>query len=406
MIGVIADDVTGATDVAAAIRRAGLRTMLALSPDIDGGAIDADAVVVGLKTRSIDRDDAVAQSLAALEVLQGLGATRFYFKYCSTFDSTPQGNIGPVTEALAARLGSEIVISTPAAPLHGRTVSQGDLLVNGIPLQETHMREHPITPMRDSSVPRLLGAQVTGRVASLPVQTIRAGDLVDEIAASARAGVDHLIADAIEEADLDAIAAAVHDAPLTAGSAGLIGAIARRGAPSDPDLPALPTGSTAIIAGSCSQRTLEQIDCFRAAGGSAFALVAEPGTTPEDLAAATLDWWDERREGESGLVYSSRPAEQRDPRVPDAGTLYEKAAGLIALGLADRGVRRLLIAGGETSGEVVKALGTRIATVGREAAAGVPWIHDQDRDLHLALKSGNFGGQELFVDVALESGTR
>jgi uncharacterized protein YgbK (DUF1537 family) len=402
MIGVIADDVTGATDVAAALSRAGLRTMLALSLDLDGEKADADAVVIGLKTRSIDPAEAVSQSLAALEALKRMGVARFYLKYCSTFDSTPGGNIGPVTEALARQLGTDLVVTTPAAPLHGRTVYQGHLFVGADPLHETHMREHPITPMRDSSLPRLLEPQVTGPVAIVALQTVRVGvgAVAADIASASAAGVRHLVADAVDETDLDAIAAAVHDAPLSAGSAGLIGAIARRSANPDRRLGAPGDGPTALIAGSCSRRTLEQITRFREAGGDAFRLVAEPGTSAAGLAADALAWWDARPDGASALIYSSRPSTQRDPRVPDAGELYEKAAGLIALGLADRGLRRMLIAGGETSGEVVKALGTRTAIVGQEAAAGVPWIHDVRRDLHLALKSGNFGGPDLFADIA------
>lgn len=402
MIGIIADDVTGATDVAAALSRAGLRTLFSLTTDLGDDAPDADAIVIGLKTRSIAVSDAVAQSLEALTALQRVGADRFYLKYCSTFDSTPEGNIGPVTEALMERLGAEMIVTTPAAPLHGRTVYRGHLFVGDALLNETHMREHPVTPMLDSSVSRLLAPQVNGGVVLLPLETVRDGpDAIRAgIAAAKAAGNRHLVVDSVSEADLAAVAEAVEDASLVAGSAGLIGAIAlgRSGLGEAATRP--PTGRTAILAGSCSRRTLEQIERFRESGGAAYQLVAEPGQSAADLAADALTWWDEMAPEASALIYSSTPAQERDERIPDAGSLYEVAAGLIAKKLAERGLRRLLIAGGETSGEVVKALGIRIAVVGEEAALGTPWIHDVGRDLHLILKSGNFGEPDLFVDVA------
>lgn len=401
MIGVIADDVTGATDVAAALSREGLRTALALSAELDAEAADADAVVIGLKTRSVDAADAVAESLAALSALRAIGADRFYLKYCSTFDSTPAGNIGPVTEALADALGADVVVTTPAAPLHGRTVYQGHLFVGGDLLHETHMRDHPLTPMRDSSVPRLLAAQTIGAVGNVALPVVRTGvaAVATAIATAVAEGVRHVVADAVIEEDLDVLAGAIRDAPFVAGSAGLIGAMARLSSGSHHRLPTPDDGPTALIAGSCSRRTLEQIARFRAAGGAAFAVVAVPNSTPDSLAAAALEWWDAQPPGTSGLIYSSRPADERDPRITDAGELYEKSAGLIAVGLADRGLRRMLVAGGETSGEVVKALGTRTAIIGQEAAAGVPWIHDRKRDMYLALKSGNFGEPDLFTEV-------
>jgi uncharacterized protein YgbK (DUF1537 family) len=404
MIGVIADDVTGATDVAAALSRAGLRTLLSLTTDLgdDAAKADADAIVIGLKTRSIPVPDATAQSLGALSALQQAGADRFYLKYCSTFDSTAGGNIGPVTEALAEQVGAAIVVTTPAAPLHGRTVYRGHLFVGDALLNETHMREHPVTPMLDSSVPRLLEPQVSGAVDLLPLEVVRDGSeaIRSAVAAAEESGVAHLVVDSVSEADLAVVAEAVQDAPLVAGSAGLIGAIALRRRGTDRAATRPPAGPTAILAGSCSRRTLEQIARFHDSGGDSYQLVAHPGDSAADLAAGALEWWDERADAASALIYSSSPAEERDVRIPDAGALYEETAGLIATQLADRGLQRMLIAGGETSGEVIKALGTKVAVVGDEAAVGVPWIHDAKRDLHLVLKSGNFGEADFFVDVA------
>ncbi|ERK70611.1 3-oxo-tetronate kinase [Leifsonia aquatica] len=405
MIGVIADDVTGATDVAAALSRAGLRTLLTLTAEVDDHevVIDADAVVIGLKTRSLPAADAVAQSLTALDALQRVGADQFYLKYCSTFDSTPEGNIGPVTEALAVRLGARTVVTTPAAPLHGRTVYQGHLFVGDTLLNETHMREHPITPMRDSSVPRLLAPQAERPVGLLPLDIVRAGaELIREtITAAETGGTTHLVADAVSEDDLAALAEAIGDAPLIAGSAGLIGAIARRRPRSDASATRPPAARTAIIAGSCSRRTLEQIARFREEGAPTYKVVAASGDTAAGLAQQALAWWDRLPATASALLYSSSTAEERDASVDGAAELYEEVAGLIAHGLAEHGVTRLLVAGGETSGAVIHALGTRVAVVGEEAALGAPWIHDVAHDLHLVLKSGNFGEPGLFVDVAL-----
>ncbi|MFV0253264.1 MAG: 3-oxo-tetronate kinase [Beutenbergiaceae bacterium] len=406
MIGVIADDATGATDVAAALSRAGLRTILALRP-FERPDRQADAIVVALKSRSTPAARAISDSLGALAALRRSGCTRFYFKYCSTVDSTSAGNIGPVTEALAQELGAAAVVTTPAAPIHGRTVYCGHLFVNGQPLHETHMRDHPITPMRDSSLPRLLAPQVNGTVLQLPLATLRgdASTLAAVIEAEAE-GISHIVADAVDDGDLAALATAVHAQPLVAGSAGLIAAMARREARSVSELPSPPAGRTAIIAGSCSRRTLEQISRFQQSGRPSFRVAAGPGDTAESLTAAALSWWDSQPVESSALIYSSTPADQRDDAALESGQLYEQVAGALAVALAGRGVQRLLVAGGETSGEVMRALGTSTAVVGAEAAVGAPWITDAERDMHLVLKSGNFGTEELFIDVAATGETQ
>lgn len=407
MIGVIADDMTGATDVAAALRRAGLRTLLVLGTELDEHAGPADGIVIGLKTRSLPVEEAVAQSLAALTLLRRQGADRIYVKYCSTFDSTDEGNIGPITEAIADALRADLVVTTPAAPLHGRTVYRGHLFVGDVLLAETHMRDHPVTPMRDSSVPRLLAAQCTAPVGLLPLDVVqRDADSVREVMRRSRAeGIRHLVADAVTDTDLAVLADAVNGEILVAGSAGLVGAMALRETAAGATAPTPPSGRTAIIAGSCSRRTLEQIDRFVGSGGPAHHVVAEPGDTAEELAARAVEWWEHLPSDADALLYSSTPAAERRQDVPGAGELYERAAGLIASQLSDRGVKRLLVAGGETSGEVVRALGTTVAVVGEEVAPGAPWIHDEERDVHLVLKSGNFGEEDLFVEVAAQGRT-
>ncbi|MDH6196848.1 uncharacterized protein YgbK (DUF1537 family) [Mycobacterium frederiksbergense] len=401
MIGILADDVTGATDVAAAVRRCGARTLLAFTAELDDFRADTDVVVIGLKTRTLPVTQAVQQSLAALETLQRIGADRFYLKYCSTFDSTAQGNIGPITDAIADRLGSGLVVTTPSAPDHGRTVYCGHLFVDDTPLDETHMREHPLTPMTDSSVVRLLQAQTSHPVGLLALSTVRSGTRAVRRAmeAAERNGIRHLVADATERADLETIAAALSDAELVGGSAGLAEMITSRNEHSDGsadfDVDTLAAG--AIIAGSCSARTLSQIAAFIAAGGRHYRLDTSLSREPELLAEAALRWFD-GQPARPVLIHSSQSVDQRhqDSIVSE---VYEAAAGLIARGLLDRSVKKFLVAGGETSGAVIAALDIRATTVGAEAAPGVPWIRDTARGIDLILKSGNFGGPTFFTDT-------
>ncbi|WP_020577048.1 four-carbon acid sugar kinase family protein [Actinopolymorpha alba] len=308
MIGVIADDVTGATDVAAAI-------------------------VVGLKTRTANVDDAVALSLRALESLPECEVSRFYFKYCSTFDSTPVGNIGPITDALADALDTTLVVTTPSAPRHRRTVYQGHLFVGDTPLAETHMVDHPLTPMTDSSVLRLLRAQTPHTVSHIAHEVVAQGETA----------------------------------------------------------PPRSTIRTAITAGSCSQRTLEQIDHYAAAGGASYRICASEHTVVADA----LGWFDDLPNGPALFFSSQRPAERgSDPDV------YERVAGQLASGLAERGIRRLIVAGGETSGAVIDHLDVRICTIEEEEAPGVPWIRNVESGTSLLLKSGNFGPPDLFTKEA------
>lgn len=407
-VGVIADDVTGGTDAGAAFGRPGLRTLLYFdSPGGDTPVPDHDVIVIALKTRTRARAAAVAQSLEAAAWLRGRGAGQIFFKYCSTFDSTPEGNIGPVLDALAGELGAALVVQTPSSPEHGRTQYAGHLFVDGVPLAESPMRHHPLTPMTDSSLPRLLGAQ-TGR----PVGTI-AHRVVTAGAAAIRAALDeegaprYLFADALTDADLAEIGRAVLDQPLVAGAAGLAGGLASALAerlPRDARAarPADPTGRAAVLAGSCSRRTLEQIGTMRAAGRPAYHLDALVRPDAASLAHAALGWYDVLSDPSAPVIYSSLPPDQlrevqRRLGVAGAAELLEGTHALIARGLVDRGVTRLITAGGETSGAIVRALDVPGGVIGREAARGVPWIHVSGRPLALLLKSGNFGGPDLLL---------
>jgi uncharacterized protein YgbK (DUF1537 family) len=414
MIGVIADDVTGATDVAAVLRDHGIRTLLAFGiPPADRVGTGFGAIVVALKTRNLPAPLAVAQSVAALDWLQRSGVERFYFKYCSTFDSTYEGNIGPVTEAFAARLNVPIVVTTPSSPQHGRTVYLGHLFVGDTLLAESHMRHHPLTPMEDSSVPRMLQAQSESEVGLIRHETIRGGSALirNRISVLAAEGIRQVVADAVDDDDLASIATALEGSTFSAGAAGLISGIAATHPPGFVGLAAWgpqPAGRTAILAGSCSRRTLEQIESFRSAHPTRTHQLDSSGNiNAKALSAIALDWFDSLDTPTPALIYSSLPPEQLEAiqaRVgrEAAGILFEGAAAMIAKGLIQRNVSRLVVAGGETSGAVVAALGIEVAEVGPDAAPGVPWIRPDGTQLELALKSGNFGEADLFTNLATE----
>nr|WP_042186538.1 3-oxo-tetronate kinase [Kibdelosporangium sp. MJ126-NF4]CEL17335.1 FIG00641944: hypothetical protein [Kibdelosporangium sp. MJ126-NF4]CTQ91437.1 FIG00641944: hypothetical protein [Kibdelosporangium sp. MJ126-NF4] len=405
MIGTIADDYTGGTDVAVALRSQGLRTLLFFGvPPVSTELPDHDAVVVALKTRMAAPEQAVAQSLAALDWLRRNGSDQIYFKYCSTFDSTPQGNIGPVLDALADTLSVETVAMTPSTPRHRRTQYQGHLFVDGTLLAESHMRDHPVNPMRDSYLPRLLSAQTAESIGVLPLEFVRNDDLAVKLSTKDR----YLLVDAIDEDDLTLVGRALRDAPLVAGAAGLARGLAAA-RPGPPGLSANQpsTGPAAVISGSCSARTLEQVAAMIRVGRPAYRLDPVIQTDPDALAAEALAWYDTNPpDGVAPLIYSSMgPVDlertQEVLGVDESASILERASGLVAEGLVRRGVRRLIVAGGETSGAVVGALGVTGGVIGAEADTGVPWIRPVDRpDLALLLKSGNFGEVDLLVTAS------
>lgn len=407
-LGIIADDVTGATDVAAALRRAGLETLLffgAELPELEPPP--HDAIVVALKTRSVPAEEAVDASLRSASWLRAHGAEQLYVKYCSTFDSTPRGNIGPVLDALAEELGTHAVVTTPSSPEHGRTVFQGHLFVYDTLLSESHMRTHPLTPMTDSSVPRLLAAQSHNEVELVTREALHGGALPDLLAATGDTAVRHLVIDAVDDPDLMRIAREAAHTPLLAGAAGLAGALAAvraaragRAVRVPADRPTAEHG--AVLAGSCSRRTLEQLEAYRAEGNPAHRLAARADATSASLAAEALAWFDAQDPSSRPVIYSSLPPDelqqvQEEFGARAAAELFEDALGRIAAGLRDRGVDLLVVAGGETSGAVVDALALSGVRIGSELARGVPWVHTiDDPRMTLLLKSGNFGQEDFF----------
>ena len=413
MIGAVADDFTGGTDVAVALRRAGLRTVVLFGqPDDHLVLPDADAVVIALKSRTIAPSDAVSQSITAVRWLRANGATQFFFKYCSTFDSTPRGNIGPVSDAIARELGVTTTVMTPSSPEHGRTQYMGNLYVGDLLLSESPMRHHPLTPMTDSFIPRVLESQTEKSVALIDHRIISRGtDAISARLAELReARTGYVVVDAVSDQELRDIGAAIIDDVFVAGAAGLAGGIAsarvaRDGAEVEfAELVSDPVGDvpSVALAGSCSARTLEQISVMQQTHPS-FLLDAVAIPDSVELTTAALDWFDRQPDGSAPLIYSSLPPEQlRETQkalgAGRASELLETAMGFIARGLVERGVRRIVVAGGETSGAVVSALDVQGGLIGSEVAPGVPWIYTTgENPTALLLKSGNFGEPELLA---------
>ena len=409
LLGCIADDFTGGTDLAGMLVKHGMRTVQVIGvPDAPlPSAIDA--VVVALKSRTAPAEAAVAESLAALRTLQAAGCRQFYFKYCSTFDSTPKGNIGPVAEALMTALGTDFTVVCPAFPANGRTIYKGHLFVGDVPLSDSGMRDHPLTPMTESSLVRLMQAQSRRRVGLVDYDIVRRGReaIRARFAALSAEGCGFAVTDALADEDLIALGAACRDLPLvTAGSGLAIGFARNFVAEPSAAAAALPpgTGFAAVLAGSCSTATLQQIAAMRARH-PAFAIDPLALADGTDLVGAALDWAARHLAEGPVLIHASAPpdavrAVQQKLGVEQAGALVEAALAAIAQGLVARGVGRLIVAGGETSGAVVKALGIKALRIGPEIDPGVPWtqaLGDDAPPLALALKSGNFGAPDFFL---------
>jgi uncharacterized protein YgbK (DUF1537 family) len=409
LLGCIADDFTGATDLASMLVRHGMTAVQTIGVP-DRVPADADAVVVALKSRTAPVAQAVGDSLAALAALQEAGCRQFLFKICSTFDSTDAGNIGPVADALMRALGAALAPVTPAFPANGRTVYQAHLFVGGVLLNESGMQDHPLTPMTDANLVRVLGRQTEGRVVPVawPVVAGGAPAIRRALAAAREQGARYAIIDAIADADLHALGAAVADLPLLVGGSGIaMGLPANFRAagllPERPDAASLPPagGTCAVVAGSCSRATLFQLATAR---DRVPTLELDALATPDAaaLAAHALDW-------ALPLLSTDRPLVIAASQPPDrvaalqarlgrdaAGALIEAALADIAADLVAAGVRRLVVAGGETSGAVVRRLGVRSLRIGEEIDPGVPWTLT-DGGLRLALKSGNFGAPDFFL---------
>ncbi|MFT6591532.1 MAG: hypothetical protein ACJA2P_002390, partial [Rhodoferax sp.] len=414
-LGCIADDFTGATDLANNLVRAGMRVIQAMGVPGQSLDADADAVVVALKSRTLPVDQAVSQSLAALRWLQAQGVQQIYFKYCSTFDSTAQGNIGPVTEALMAALGCDFTIATPAFPDNQRTVFKGHLFVGDVLLSESGMQNHPLTPMLDANLVRVLQAQCRGRVGLIDYKVVAQGvaAIRTRIAQLRAEGVSLAVVDAISNDDLMRLGPALKNLPLvTAGSGVAIGLPANFGIVPSGMASALPEamGLQAVLSGSCSLATNRQVQTFIQSGRPALAIdplqIAVDEAAGGDGVAAALAWAQPLLAQGPVLIYSSADpvvvkSVQEQLGVDAAGALVERTLAAIARGLVILGVRQLVVAGGETSGACVQALNITQVKIGSQIDPGVPWCHAQSDaaplgGLHLTLKSGNFGADDFF----------
>jgi 3-dehydrotetronate 4-kinase len=417
LLGCVADDFTGATDLASTLVRNGMRAVQVIGVPARGAPVsDADAVIVALKSRTAPASEAVADSLAALDWLRRAGCRQFFFKYCSTFDSTPQGNIGPVADALVEALGCGFALACPAFPANGRSVYQGYLFVGSVLLNESGMEKHPLTPMTDANLVRVLSLQTEGTVGLVPFATVERGAAAIRRAMTAlkEQGRRYAIVDAVSDAHLHAIGeAAEAHALITGGSGVAIGLPAnfRRAGllATSGDFAALPDvpGAAAVLAGSCSRATLFQIGSARAHVPT---LELDALATPdaEALTAQALGWADGKLGATPIVIAASAPPEQVAALQAKlgreaAGALVEQVLANIAQALVARGVRRMVVAGGETSGAVVTRLGVRSLRIGAEIDPGVPWTYaegspsDGLAPMLLALKSGNFGAPDFFL---------
>ncbi|GAA2070691.1 3-oxo-tetronate kinase [Microbacterium hatanonis] len=404
MLGAIADDFTGATDLATMLRRSGHRVAVVIE-DADPGAAafdDIDAVVVALKTRTSPAAEAVDSSLLALERLRSWGADRFYFKYCSTFDSTDDGNIGPVLDALSGSLGARRTVVVPSLPANGRTVAEGRLFVGGELLENSPMRHHPLTPMTRSRVADLLRPQTSHGVTEVHLAAVRSG--VEGLAA-ALAGLDDplVVVDATTDDDLATIGAATRTDVLVSGGSGLALGIPGPGL-ADTGWHAPEPGGRLVLCGSVSEATRRQIDAatdispVRSIDLDRAALDAETEIT------AIVSWVRAQDPAVAPIVCAARTSDDIRTSVDgvDTAPLVESVLTAVARALVTSGdVTAVIVAGGESSGAVVRGLGVETLRIGPELAPGVCWATTDiaDGTVALALKSGNFGADDLFLSA-------
>jgi len=414
LLGCIADDFTGATDLASTLVRQGMRAVQVIGVP-DSPLPEADAVIIALKSRTIPAREAVAQSLVACEALLAAGARQILFKYCSTFDSTDEGNIGPVAEALLKRLEGGFAIACPAFPTNGRTIFQGHLFVGAHLLNESGMENHPLTPMRDANLVRVLGRQSEGSVGLIPFAVVEQGATAirREVTRLRDANRRFAIADAITDAHLMALGEACANHALITGGSGIAMGLPenfRRSGllPAREDAGALPEvgGLCAVIAGSCSRATLGQIGLAR---DHVPTLELDALATPDAraLAQQARGWMAGKLDAKRPIVIAASAPPERVAALQAklgrdaAGALIEDAMAEIADALVQAGVRRLIVAGGETSGAVVQRLGVQSLRIGGEIDPGVPWTHATPTaapdGMLLALKSGNFGARDFFL---------
>jgi uncharacterized protein YgbK (DUF1537 family) len=408
-LGVIADDFTGATDIASFLVQNGLTTIQFNGIPDSEETTEAQAIVVSLKSRSCPADQAVAQSLAALAWLQTQGCERFYFKYCSTFDSTAQGNIGPVTDALLQALGETQTVICPALPVNGRTVYQGYLFVGDQLLSDSGMRHHPVTPMHDSNLLRLMTSQATGKAGLIAAAQVDQGaeSVRQALGQLAAQGINYVVTDVLHQEHLLTLGEALSDLRLVTGGSGLAIGLARQWATAQSDAKAeqagRPQGDRAVVlSGSCSQMTNRQVAAYRQL---APACEVETERCLEDAVAYArqlCDWVEANSDQTlAPLLFATADAQhlqaiQQRYGAQRSSEAVEQLFAAVTRELKRRGWQRFIVAGGETSGVVAQSLGVTAFHIGPTISPGVPWVRDIHQPLSLALKSGNFGDEDFF----------
>ena len=409
VLGAIADDFTGATDIANALAKEGMRVVQTIGVPDGGDLPVADAIVIALKSRTAPVQDAVDWNLGALDWLLGQGAQQIVFKYCSTFDSTPKGNIGPVADALQTRLGEMRTVICPAFPENGRTVKDGHLYVNGVPLHESPMRDHPLTPMWDSSLKALMESQSQGTVGGVGLDVVRQGAVAIS-AAMAEIEDNYIVVDATTDEDLRTIGGALAKTRLLSGGSGIATGLPQnyldKGQLTSFFKPGLPevAGRSLILSGSASLATQSQV-AYAKARMPAIEVNLDKVAERTGYIHEICDWVLGRDASGPVLVYGTSSNEvlrrnQEKYGVATSGEMLEATLSQVAAKLASEGFTRIVVAGGETSGAVVSALGIKTLQIRDEIAPGVPWCEVPGTPRRaIALKSGNFGQERFFVDA-------
>ena len=412
LLGAIADDFTGATDLANTLVGQGMPTVQSIGvPGPNFCLGEATAVVVAMKSRTKPAADAIEESLAALEWLQSRGAKQIFFKYCSTFDSTDEGNIGCVADALMGAMNVPFTIACPAYPVNQRTIYKGYLYAGDILLSESGMKDHPLTPMTDPNIVRVLSRQTEHNVGLIDITTVEQGATAinHRFKKLREDGFRYAVVDALKDSNLKEIGKASADLKLITGGSGIALGLPEnfRNAGLLPKGAAIPLpdvkGRAAILAGSCSNATRQQVEKAKSQFPTHFLDPMKLSNQTRNDISATLAWIDRQSSDKPLLIYSSTDpnvvtqAQKKHGR-EKAGALVERAMGLIATGLIQRGVRKIVVAGGETAGAVVQALGITGLKIGPEIDPGVPWTETVNEPrIALALKSGNFGKSDFFI---------
>jgi hypothetical protein len=400
-LGVIADDFTGAIDVAVGLYEAGLRTTVLTQPKfID--RFDVDAVVIALKTRSCNPDEATRLSVESANELIHFGANQIYFKYCSTFDSTKLGNIGPVADALSDLLESPLTVIAPAYPANNRTVSDGNLFINSRLLSESHMRHHPLNPMTNSNLVELIEMQSKYSAGNVKIDSIRAQETESAFQNLRASGKRYAVVDTLADNDLDILAKVCKFHKFLTGSAGLIAALAKQmNFPPPKNNWILPQGRNVILSGSCSEATLSQVSAFSNKYPS---MKIDPlGRDLSSEVDRICEWFEEQDSTVPVLISSSVSSIelskiQHEFGVEESSLHIEKLFGVLAGKLVGLGAKNILVAGGETSGSVTKTLNVKEMNILAPISVGVAWA-STDINVNLALKSGNFGSETIFSDA-------